>query len=472
MNVLLVRPPDPLQGSALLSHTRPMNLAYLAAWLRRAGIAVTLLDYEVEPFTAEAFITRLRQLQPTLLALSSVTPTISSAARLCSLAKQFDPALLTVIGGAHANGLPTRTLEEFPAFDCLVYGEGEETLLELCRAVASGESFASIAGLVHRDGGELVRNSPRPLLANLDALPFPARDLFVAANQAGHASRGFSNTLRSAELFTARGCPFGCSFCAIQATFGHCVRFHSLERIAAELEELVQQGCNHLVIADDTFTLDAERAAAISRIIGRSGITSWNCDTRVTSVTPELLRIMRQNGCTKVAFGVESGSQRILDKIGKQIRVEQVQQAVLWAKEAGLRHIEGNFIIGADPSETAEDLELTGRMILDLPWTFVSVAVIVPYPGTPVYQQMLAAGQIDVDARWEDFVIFGKAPHWRTDHFSASELLAQQKRLTREFYLRPSYVVHQLFTIRSLKEADYWFSAGISYLRWYVSGRI
>ncbi|TFG89381.1 MAG: B12-binding domain-containing radical SAM protein, partial [Gemmatimonadales bacterium] len=468
MNVLLVRPPDPMQGSALLSHTRSMNLAYLAAWLRREGVVVTLADYEVERFDPESYVERLHRLSPALIGFSAATPTVTGAARLAELAKTTLPHCITVIGGAHANGLPLGTMEEFAAFDCLAYGEGEQTLLELCRVVERGGSLAGITGLVHRDGGRVVINPPRALLAELDDLPLPARDLFVTAAQAGHTSRGFSNRLCSAELFTARGCPFACSFCAIQATFGRSVRFHSVARVGREIDHLAREhGCNHLVIADDTFTLLPERAAEICGHLKGSGIASWNCDTRASTVTPQLLRAMAQSGCGKVAFGVEAGSQRIMDRIGKELTVEQVTRAVRWAKEAGIPHIEGNFIIGADPGETVADLEQTRRLILTLPWTFVSVAVIVPYPGTPVYEQMRETGQIEADAAWDDFVMFGRTPRWRTDHFSASQLVAWQKQLTRAFYLRPGYIAGRLAGIRSWDEARYWFGAGAAYLRWY-----
>lgn len=467
--ILLIRPPDPLQEAALLSHTRPMNLAALAAYLRQAGFSITICDYEVTPYQPELLHLLLAKLRPAVVGISCTTPTISNGGRLATEIKAFAPEILTVVGGPHPSALPEQTLEEFPGFDCLVYGEGEVTLLELCQ----GRLFPDVLGLVWRDDKKIVRNPPRPLIADLDLLPFPARDLLPELPQAGHSSRGFGNELRSTELYTSRGCPFACSFCAIQATFGRSVRFRSTASIAAELAEIQRTApVDHLVIADDTFTIDPERATEISQIIGGSGIPSWNCDTRVTSVTPQLLHTMKLNGCSKVAFGVESGSQRILDKIGKRIQAEEVSQAVAWAKEAGLQHIEGNFIIGADPSETAEDLALTRRMILDLPWTFVSVAVIVPYPGTPIYRQMLVAGQIDADASWDDFVMFGRTPRWRTDNFSSSELVARQKALTRAFYLRPRYIAGRLASIRSWAEMRYWFGAGSAYLQWYLRGRV
>lgn len=472
ITILLFRPPDPLQDSAMLSHTRPMNLAYLASMLRTSDFDVKICDYETTPFSKQHLHNVLQQIRPMVAAITCTTPTIHTAAALAEAIKACAPEVTTVVGGAHASALPDQTMLAFPAFDYLVFGEGEITLLELCIRLRDGGRDDSIKGLVFREGGIVMATEARPLVADLDSIPFPARDLIDFTTQAGHSSRGFSNKLRSTELFTSRGCPVGCSFCAIQATFGTSVRFRDPLFIEDELQRMVrEQHFNHVVIADDTFTLQPDRAAAISELLGRTGIASWNCDTRVNSVSLELLKTMKRCGCEKVAFGVESGSQRLLDLIGKNITVDQVRKAVYWAKQAGIRHIEGNFIIGCDPSETAGDLEMTRELITSLPWTFVSVAVIVPYPGTPVRERMLTDGLIDRSAGWEDYVIFGKCPGWRTEHFSADDLLQHQRSLTRSFYLRPSYILSRLASIRSRGELGYWAAAGVSYLRWYLTGR-
>lgn len=472
MNVLLVRPPDPMQNATLLSHTKPMNLAYLASYLLQKGFNVKIVDYEIVPYSKDSFIETLRGFSPSVVGISCMTPTINNGAQICSVAKEFDKNIKTIVGGVHASGLPERTLQEFSSFDYLVYGEGEITLSEICSSVERGDTVESIKGIYFRKAEKIIANPPRELIEDLDSLPFPARHLIDFKQQAGHSSRGFSNKIRSAEIFTSRGCPVGCTFCAIQATFGTKVRFRKPEYIEKEIKECVEKyDVNHIVIADDTFTLKKSRALEICEILGRSKIQSWNCDTRVNTVDKELLTAMKKSGCQKVAFGVESGSQRVIDLVGKKITIEQVREAVHLAKSVGIKHIEGNFIIGSDPSETLDDVMMTKKLINSLPWTFVSVTTIVPYPGTPLHDTMNKKGLINV-GKWEDYVMFGKTPKWRTDFFTPEQLIKLQKQLTSSFYLNPRYIVSQLLSIRNFRDIQYWLNAGVSYIKWYATGKI
>lgn len=468
MNVLLIRPPDPLRNLRLLSHTKPMNLAYLAAYLRKKGIHVSITDYESSSFDELSFSQILKQNHFSVIGVSCTTPTIVNGSKICALAKNICPEIATVVGGPHASALPKETLAQFASFDYLVFGEGEETLFELCCAIRDKNAPTSIDGLAFRVGQKINTNQPRKLIEDLDSLPFPARDLIDYSSKFGHSTRGFSNQSQSTELFTSRGCPFSCSFCAIHTTFGKNVRFRNLDSIEEEIRHIKDHfNFQHIVVADDTFTLKENHAFELCDIFRRTGIDSWSCDTRADHVSRELLKTMKNCGCQKVAFGVESGSQRILDMNGKGITIEQVVDAVNWAKEAGIRYIEGNFIIGSHPNETIDDIKRTKKLINTLPWSFVSVALITPYPGTLVYKMMKEKNLLHQDIRWEDFVMFGKTPKWDTVHFSSKELLALQKKLTRGFYLRPRYIMEQLLSVRSWADIFFWISSGGAYLKWY-----
>jgi radical SAM superfamily enzyme YgiQ (UPF0313 family) len=449
-----------------------MNLAYLAAYLREYGIQVRIIDYETTVFDVRSFSRILEQGSFSILGVSCTTPTIASGSRICAIAKSRCPEIVTVVGGSHANALPEQTLEQFPPFDYLVFGEGEETLFELCRAIRDGKTPTHIDGLAFRTRETITKNPARKLIKDLDTIPFPARDLIDNRSRFGHSTRGFLNRTPSTELYTSRGCPYSCNFCAIQTTFGKRVRFRGSDSIEEEVRLIKNElRLKHIIVADDTFTLNENHAFEICDIFRRNGVESWSCDTRADHITQELLKAMKLSGCQKIAFGVESGSQRILDLNGKGLTTEQVASAVHWAREAGIRYIEGNFIIGSHPAETMDDIQQTRRLLRSLPWSFVSIAVITPYPGTMVYDLMKEQGLLHKNIQWEDFMMFGATPRWETIHFSAKDLLNLQKKLTREFYLRPDYIMKRLLSVKSWQDAFFWISSGGAYLKWYVKSR-
>jgi len=450
-----------------------MNLTFLASFLRENGVRVRLLDFETTRYSESTLLDYLRQAEPDVVGVSCMTPSIVNGAQVCAVVKQFSDRIATVTGGPHVNGVGASVLEEFPSFDFAIFGEGEQTLLDLCRHVVDGGNPNDIPGLMHRSGGGVTQNSPRPNIEPLDSLPFPARDLIDWTRQTGHAVRGITNETHSTELFTSRGCPYPCKFCSIQATFGKSARFFSPEYIEQEIREFMRDyQFEHVVVADDTFSLNIPRAKELCEVFQRSGLPTWNCDTRVGTVRPDLLKLMKESGCNKIAYGVETGSERIAALISKKISFERLERAVRWTREAGIENIEGNFIIGVHPDETMDDIEKTRNAITSLPWDFVSVSIIVPYPGTEIHEMMKAQGLIHSDCSWDDLVMFGRRPKWNTNHFSADDLVAIQKKLTREFFLRPSYILNRLRRIHSWKELKYWISSGVAYMRWYLRGEV
>ena len=474
MKIILVRPPDPRGNISILTHCPPLNLGYLAAYLIKHGHEVEIWDYEVESITDDGFIKRIRQVQPDMIGFSCMTPTIINGHKMAYLVKKNFPNILTLIGGPHSTALPEKTLEDFSYFDIVVVGEGEETLLEFCHAKKNKQSFEDILGLAYRDKDGIKKTGKRPLIENLDKLPFPSRDLLdLETMRKGHISRGINNRLKSTEIYTSRGCPVGCFFCAIGVTMGLRTRFRSPENVLAEVEECIRKyDIDHFAIADDTFTLDQDRAIKICQGFKKLGVRSWHCEgTRVTAVTLEVLRIMAETGCQKISLGVESGSPRILELIGKKITTEQVRNAFKWAREAGIKLIEGSYIIGSHPSETLDDLQMSLDLIKETKPDLISVTMIVPYPGTRAYDLMKQKGYIFTED-WEKFVMIDQLPSWCIEHFSAEDLLVYQKKILRGFYLRPSYILRILSKLKSIEEVKYWAETGLDFVKWLVKGKL
>ena len=252
MKIVLIRPPDPRGEASLLSHTTPINLGYLAAYVIKNGYEAEIWDFESEKFDKQSFIKRIKKAKPAIIGFTCLTPTIINGHKFAKLVKENFPYIVTVTGGHHPSAWPKRTLGDFPNFDIVVISEGEETLLELCKAVEKGKKPKGILGTAYRVNTEIKMEPRRPLIRDLDSLPFPARELFnLDVTRKGHISRGMSNRLKNTEIYTSRGCPVGCIFCANQVTMNSFTRFRSPENVLAEVKECMEKyHFDHFAIAD------------------------------------------------------------------------------------------------------------------------------------------------------------------------------------------------------------------------------
>jgi len=470
MRIALVHPPEPYRSIASNIIQHPINLAALASYIMQYGHQVEIWDFAVEPPTRAHLIKRLKSFLPQAIGFSCMTPLIKTGHKMAEAIKSTDPSIVTIVGGPHVSAVPVETLLEFPSFDIGVIGEGEITLKEILDNLQGGKSPAGLAGTVYREDGDIKVGAWRPLISDLNELPYPKRELINFDLYLGSSSPGLSSKIMGiTEIFTSRGCPHRCIFCGSHITHRQKVRFRSPEHLMGEIVECLERfKIEHFTIDDDTFTYGKERLMKILRGFKELKI-SWDCDSRVDSISPEILEAMADAGCKKVAFGVETGSPRILELIRKKITVEQIEKAFKWAKKAGI--LSSAFVmVGSHPSETEEDLKQTLDLLYRTRPDYALVYIAVPYPGTELYQMMKEKGFIFTED-WDEFDIVRTEAKWRTDNFMPQDLVKYQKWMYRRYYLRPSFMLRKLLNAHSLKELEYLFGAGFDFIKYVFAKR-
>ncbi|MDO8488614.1 MAG: radical SAM protein [Candidatus Omnitrophota bacterium] len=467
MSVILIRPMNTSIVKGLSCMQYPINLGYLAARLKKEGIDVALIDFEVEAFDGASLLALIKEKNPILIGISCMTATILSGHSLAKFIKDAFGDIPIVVGGVHSTAIPERTLIEFPSFDIVVRGEGEDTLLELYHALANRFSLSSVKGLMYRDGsGSLVATGARALIEDLDCLPFPGRDLVnINLYRSTHVSRGFSRFEKNiAEIITARGCPYGCIFCASKVTFNQRVRYRSVANIISEMDECIKKyKVNHFSMLDDTFTFKKDVLYPVCDYL-HSKKVSWDCCTRADRVNEEMIKKMIQSGCEKISFGMESGSERILKLIGKGVTVQQVTDAFSFCRKSGLRYVEATFMIGNHPSETMDDVGKTLGLIKRLSPDLMALSLTAPFPGTELNKIMKESGYLKKE-NWNEFVLYGGTPSWTYEHLDVQVLKDTQKKFMKQYYLSLPYMIRQLGKTKNLKELGYRFRMALNVLK-------
>lgn len=458
MRVLLIE--APYHYGAIETMTRPhfpLGLGYLGAFLRQRGHEVRL----ALGITPEQLLQELSAFQPRVVGVSSMTPTFPQAVAICREVKKHGDAV-TVLGGVHVTALKKEILDAHPEVDFLVYGEGEQTFEELCRAVMGpDQDYRPIKGLVFRKpDGKAQVNPPRDLIKDVDSLPFPARDLVDLGRLGTH--RYIDQGRVSATMITSRGCPFKCAFCSSHLTMGKGYRYRSAANVMLEIDELVQRfGVNHLAFEDDTFTLRAERLQEICEaLLARNYDLTWYCLSRVESMTDELARLMRRAGCRLVSFGIESGNPEILEKIHKKISLDQAQNAVDACYRAGLR-TQGTFILGF-PFDTPETLRDTLHFAQQLSPTIAIFFCLVPYPGTEMFEYLPAALRPRKTEDWQDFANMVNNQGYLSliPGMSGADLARLTEMWHLRFYLRPRQLYRMFRTLHNWEEFSSFLHSG------------
>ncbi len=341
-----------------------------------------VLDLLVAQYSPQGLKKRLREYQPHFVAATCSTLNYHIASRILRVCKSFDPELTTLIGGPHVSFTAKEVIEEAPWIDVVVRGEGEHTLVDLLNALATGRDLAQVSGIAYRKNGDVALTSPRPLIKDLDRLPLPARHLLPLSK--------YRALKAPCTVITSRGCPFGCIFCSAPKMFGRGVRFRDPRAVVDEIEMVNREfGFRQINIVDDTFTVKEQHVQSICEGLMDRGLNiQWSVYSRVDTVSPRLLRLMKRSGCSWVCFGLESGSQRILDNIKKGITVAQSRQAVRMAKEAGME-VMVSFLLGL-PGENGRTAQQSVRLAEELRKEFgvyYGFHILAPMPGTEVREK-------------------------------------------------------------------------------------
>ncbi len=444
----------------------PVSLVYLAAYLEKFHYPVRIYDGQVEELSDGILADRLRRERPDVVGITCMTPMAAEAHHAAKITKEVLPSALTIFGGIHPTILPDETLAD-PHVDVVVRGEGEMILHELLQENAGRGDLSGISGLSWRRNGAVVHNPDRPPLEDLDALPFPAFHLIPMDKYHQIPDAAFALPLRG--LITSRGCPFRCIFCSARLLSGYNYRYRSPDNVLAEMEVLINKyGARQLTLLDDNFVVNRDRTAGICDGMIARGYHQrvvWTCAARADQVDESLLRLMRQAGCKLVSYGVESGTQRLLDLVDKQLQLTQVERAVTWSKRAGLM-TRGTFIIGL-PTETPEETRRTIEYAKQLGLDLAKFSIATPYPGTPLYQMAKKQGLVD-DADWSRFSSMAGFteydPVFVPEGREPKELKQMQKLATREFYLRPRQILNLLRNIRSGSDIKMYYYAAQSLL--------
>ncbi len=457
--ILLIYPPSPVlnredrcqqptDNLIVIPPLPPTDLMYLAAIAESVGFEARIRDYS----QGGDYKADLEEFRPDFLLVNVAMPTLENDLNSIKIAKEILPKVKTIAKGATFLTFSKKIMEDNPSIDMVIRGEAEYTLKE----ILENKPYQEILGLSYRDIDLVKENENRPFIENLDELPFPARHRVDNS-----IYRRPDNGKVQATIKVSRGCPYHCFFCLATPTQGSKVRKRSAENIIAEIKECVEKyHITNFLFWSDIFDIDRDWTINLCKKIIDSGLKiTWSSNTRADTADYEMAKIMYESGCRLVSIGVESGSQYMLDKMGKNITLSDVRKTVAFFKKAGIR-IYNYFVIGL-PWETEETVEDTIKFAIELDSDFISFYTATPLPGTKFYDYVKENGLLNENTSFKSAYFY---PAVNTHSLSKERIFELHKSAIKRFYLRPKYILKMLLKIRSLYEIKSYFTAGIRLL--------
>lgn len=411
----------------------PQGLLSIAACLIKQGHEVFVYDClgPKAPVHLDDQVKAILRLNPRMVGFSATTSSFPDAAELARKIKNRAPDVITVAGGVHVSALGESLLRMYPIFDYLCPGEGEITLAEL----AAGHPPEMVAGLIRWEDSQVVTNTPRPQITDLDTLPFPAYERLKGFPRHYHLPLFSYIKTPGATMITSRGCVYQCSYCD-RSVFKKGFRYNSASYIYEHMRHLrTRFGVRHINIYDDLFTMDRKRIVELCETLARHPLgVDFNCAVRVGHTDDELLGMLKDAGCLMVSLGIESADPELMKKHKAGVSLEAVRETVFRIQKAGLR-AKGLFMMGL-PGETEASIQRTSDFIISLGLDDMNMAKFTPFPGAPLWADIHREGTFNEDWRLMNCLNFTFVPNGISSKERLDELYnAHVKR----FYSDPGW---------------------------------
>jgi len=389
------------QGSSM----PPLGLLYIGAVLEKEGFEVQIVPADLLKLSWRQIADRIRDFEADLIGVTSTTENRFQSFKLVRMAKKVRPAALTIMGGPHASMAAEDCLENISELDIVCKGEGEQTMLELCKELEGKNvvnALGAVSGIVYKTHGKVHSNPQREPIKDLDAIPRPAYHLVPFEKYNFRFEVPGRGLLPAVNMMSSRGCPFNCNFCATPINWGRVVRMRSPENIVEEIEFLIKTyGVKVIFFFDDTFNTSPKRVHDICDLIIEKKLDIFfKCDIRIDVIDRDLLEKMKQAGLFHLSFGLEAGSERVRNEIVKKnVDIDDFHNLVKWCQQLGI--VPNAFFIFSHPTETWEEAQETIAIIENYKESIESsVAILHIYPGTPLESTAREMGILPVNFTW------------------------------------------------------------------------
>lgn len=441
--------------------TPPLGIMYIAAYIKKAGKhKIEILDAQAEELNYDELEKEIIKRKPDIIGMTAMTFTIIDIIKTAKIAKKINPNIKIILGGPHVIIYPNETIN-IKEIDFLILGEGERVINPLLNNINNLEALEKIPGLVFKKNEKIINTGRAEFIQNLDELDFPAREL-TPYNKYFWALSPYKPIT---TMFTSRGCPYKCLFCD-RPHLGKNFRARSAKNVVDEMEACEKIGVQEIFVYDDTFGADRQRVLDIcSEKIKRNLKIVFDIRTRVNTVDKEILENLKKAGCQRIHYGVEAGTQKILNVLRKGITIEMAENAFSLTKKIGIQTA-AYFMIGS-PQETREDILKTIKFMKKLNPDYTHITITTPYPATDLYIMALKEGIAPRDY-WAEFAKNPNPdfhpPAWEKE-LSRNELFRLLKKAYRSFYLRPNYIAKRIIKLKSVDELMKKTKAALNLLR-------